>query len=100
MLIHEGQCAKQLSHATCRYPPRPAPPGSCWRVRALRRGERLPRLPHRRDKALPTDPAEVWLQSYGPCEPSPESPFSCMRVNDTSLSLGETLASIGGGYPR
>lgn len=52
------------------------------------------------DKALPTDPAEVWLQSYGPCEPSPESPFSCMRVNDTSLSLGETLASIGGGYPR
>lgn len=26
------------------------------------------------DKALPTDPADVWLQSYGPCEAPPDLP--------------------------
>ena len=43
-------------HATCRCPPRPAPPGSCWRVRALRRGERLPRLLQDRTRRCPQTP--------------------------------------------
>ena len=33
------------------------------------------------DKALPTDPADVWLQSYGPCAPL-EAPSSRIHPDD------------------
>ena len=73
-----GRCARNAQVST------PASP-----TRKLLEGEsaapgRAAKAAPAQDKALPTDPADVWLQSYGPCE-ALHSPSTCLRHDDRCL---------------